>query len=210
MPQTEFLAALKSATAGTLPLTALVGAAGRLSEAGQHDLAEQLYKVWIGLNPTDPHVFVAQFNASGLLTQSGDLQGSAAMLEAAIAANADFLPAYVNLGGIYERLNQPERGVALWAEAAARPISPTGANVGYVIAALKQTGRLLGENQRLAGAEAALRQCLDLRADQRDVAEQFVAMRLAQCIWPVVQPWDGVDRRTLMQGIHPLLSLIHI
>jgi predicted O-linked N-acetylglucosamine transferase (SPINDLY family) len=204
MSQADFLTALKSVTARTLPLAGLVAAGGRLADAGEPALAEQLYKVWIGLNADDPHVFIAQFNASGLMTAAGDLDGSIAMLEAAIAANPDFLPAYVNLGGLYERQGQVDRGVSLWAQAAARPIDPTGTNVGYVIAALKQMGRVLGENQRLAAAEQALRQCLDLRPEQRDVAEQFVAIRLSQCIWPVVQPWEGVDRATLMRGIHPL------
>jgi predicted O-linked N-acetylglucosamine transferase (SPINDLY family) len=74
----------------------------------------------------------------------------------------------------------------------------------YNVAALKQLARVLSDHQRLESAEGALWQCISLNPHQKDVLEQYVSMRLGQCRWPTVVPWEGVDRKTLVGGIHPL------
>jgi predicted O-linked N-acetylglucosamine transferase (SPINDLY family) len=204
MTEETFLSALQGITAGALTLGDVITAAGHCTEAGKPKLAEQLYKVWIRFNPDDPLIYVAQFNMSGLLTQAGDLEGSRAALSAAIAASPDFAPAYINLGGILERLGDADGAVEQWM-AVVNKVGPiNGAAVNYSIGALKQLGRVFGENLRHAAAETVLRQCLDLNTSQRDVMEQFFSLRLAQCKWPIVAPWEGVDRETFMRGVHPL------
>jgi predicted O-linked N-acetylglucosamine transferase (SPINDLY family) len=36
-----------------------------------------------------------------------------------------------------------------------------------------------------------------------------VALRLAGCKWPVIAPWERVDRKTLMRSIHPLSMCVY-
>ena len=91
-----------------------------------------------------------------------------------------------------------------WQEMIGRLSAITGSSLEHKLTGFKQIGRVLIDNKRSATAEAWLRQALEIRPDQRDVLEQFTALRLAQCEWPVIQPWEGVDHLTLMKGISPL------
>jgi predicted O-linked N-acetylglucosamine transferase (SPINDLY family) len=206
MPGNVFLSALQEITAGRAGLGELITAAAQLQGAGEALLAEQLYKVWIGLNPDHPQLFIARFNCSSVQQGRGDVDGAQASLEAALAQNPDFHPAYINLGGILERAGAPEAAMDQWRAVIDRLPAITATAIDHKLIAMKQIGRVLLDHQKQAPAEAVLRQALDVRADQRDVLEQFTALRLAQCEWPVVVPWDGVDHRTLMGGISPLSS----
>ena len=98
-----------------------------------------------------------------------------------------------------------DEGVQQWQAMIAR-LAPdrTGSSIEHKLTAIKQIGRVLIDNKRSASAEAWLRQALEIRPDQRDVLEQFTALRLAQCEWPITTPWEGMDRKTLMTGISPL------
>ena len=202
MSEDLFLAAVQKATTGGLALPEVIAFANQLS--AKPDLARQLYTIWISLNPDHPQLYAAHFNCSGLQGQGGDLAGAIESLRKAIALDADFLPAYINLGGMLERSGKLDEAVDTWRTVLARPQAVNGPAVNYNIAALKQLARVLGEHQRLDNAEAALWQCLSLNPRQKDVQEQYVSMRLGQCKWPTVAPWEGVDRKTLVGGIHPL------
>jgi len=204
MPETAFLAALQKITAGGLSLGDLMNAASGLNEGGQVALARELYRVWIGFNPDHPQLYVAHFNCSGLDSQLGDEAAATQALTSALAQNADFMPAYINLGGLLDRKGAYDQAIEQWRTAVARQVPITGEAVGYTITALKQIVRVLAEHQSNAAAEVAVRQCLDINPGQRDVIEQFIALRLAQCKWPIVAPWGGVERKALMNGIHPL------
>ena len=100
MHDTIFLSAVQQLTDGDLGLTSLIHAAGELTQAGQPKLAQQLYKIWISFNREHPQLFVAQFNASVLASELGEPTVAADLLRDAILKNADFLPAYINLGGL--------------------------------------------------------------------------------------------------------------
>ena len=115
-PQDLFLSALQKATAETLGLAELINAANALSGAGRADQAQQLYKVWGALNPTHPQLYVAHFNRGCLQTQAGDLAGAIEALTAAITLDPDFMPGYINLGGVLERNGQPDEAIALFIE----------------------------------------------------------------------------------------------
>lgn len=179
-------------------------ATGRLAASGHVAMAEQLYRIWIAFNPSDPHVFVAYFNNSGLQQQLGDLDGAEASLRASVEVNPDFLPGYINLGSVLEKRGLLNEAVAQWRAAVDRPIPLTGLILGYKVAALKQLGRILGEHDLGQDAEAALYQCLDLDPEQYDVLEQYTARRLSACKWPVIVPSERVTRDQLVRGIHPL------
>ena len=204
MAEDGFQSAIAQITAGNLGLAELITAAGELIAAGRADLAAQLYKVWIAFNPDHPQRFAAHFNCSGLLTDAGDLDGGRSELEAAIALKSDFAPALINLGGVLERQGDLEGALERWRSVAAQPILVTQAAIGYQLAALRQLARVLTEKGRFEGGEAALRHAIDIEPHQRDVIEQFVAVRLGQCKWPVAEPWEAIDRQGLMSNVHPL------
>lgn len=204
MAESVFLSAVQQVTEGGVSLADAINVSNQLTGAGQPALALQFYKIWESFNREHPQLYVAQFNRSVLHTQVGDKASAVEALNAAIALNADFMPAYINLGGLLERAGQVEEGLAQWRTAVVRLSQVTGANIGYRTGALKQLARVLSDNHRIEAAEAALRDSLTLDPHQDDVLEQFVAMRLGQCKWPIMAPSDRLDRRTLMGGLHPL------
>ena len=204
MSDQAFHTALQQITAGALSLSDLITAATGLAEVGQGGLAQQLYKVWVGFNPDSPQLYVALFNCGCLQNQMGDTPGAVASLQSCIASSPDFLPAYINLGGILERSEGAERAISVWCEGINRLSAVTGPSVNYKIAALKQLARVRGDSHQHDGAEAALQECLTLNAHQRDVLEQLMAIRLIQCKWPAAAPLEGVDRQTLVSNTHPL------
>lgn len=204
MSDQAFLAALQKITAGTLSLGELINEAGGLIAAGQKPLAQELYKIWISFGREHPQRFVAHYNLSGLLTETGDLAGAAEQLKAALALNAEFLPGYINLGGVFDRAGARDQAMEQWRAALARLAPVTGQAVGYKVAALKQIARVLVDTHQTEGAEPLLREALSLNPNQRDVMEQFLSLRLSQCRWPVMEPWEEIDRKTLVASVHPL------
>ncbi|MCR6630947.1 MAG: O-linked N-acetylglucosamine transferase [Magnetospirillum sp.] len=199
-----FLSAIKKITEQNITIVEAIEAADALKAAGQPDLAVQVYRIWASFNQTHPLLCAAYFNLGTLLTERGDWVAAREPLERAVAANGDFYPAHINLGSIYERLGDPDRAVAQWNDLATRLAGITGPNIGFKTAALKQIGRVLEGNHHPDQAEVILQQCLTVDPRQVDVAQHFISLRLYQCKWPVVVPWEGVDRRALMAGMSPL------
>jgi len=206
MAEEIFVSSLRKITGEGLALPELITVATLLVEARQPGLAEQLYRVWTGFNPEHPQLCIALFNCAGLRSEAGDLAEAISMLERALARNPDFLPGYVNLGAALERAGAVDRAIETWRAATGRPMAMTGQNLGYALTALKQIGRVLSDHQKTDLAETALQQYLGLDPREREVLEQYLAMRLGQCKWPVAAPWDGMDRKTLVRGMHPLSS----
>ncbi|HEY8617298.1 N-acetylglucosamine transferase [Phenylobacterium sp.] len=204
MSENVFLAAMQKITAGACGIGELIDAATQLNAAGRTDEAQQLYQVWVRFNAEHPQRQVAHFNCAVLQSDAGNLSGAARSLQEAIAADPDFAPAYINLGGVFERGGQPDQGLEIWRNLAQKSAPVTGKSVGFVVTALKQIGRLSSDLQRQEYAEAALKAALEINPDQRDVMEQYVALRLSQLEWPVVQPWDNVERKAIMGNINPL------
>jgi predicted O-linked N-acetylglucosamine transferase (SPINDLY family) len=203
-PAELFSSAVQAITEGRSGLADVITAAHQLNAAGERSQAVQVYKVWIAFNPDNPQLYIAYFNCSSAQSESGDLAGAIDSLNRAIALNADFYPAYINLGGLLERSGATDEGVLQWQTLVERLGVITGAATEHKLTAIKQMGRVLIDNRRSATAEAWLRQALEIRADQRDVLEQYLALRLTQCEWPVVVPWEGAPRKILMMGVSPL------
>ena len=199
-----FLTAMQDITAGRSSIQDLIGAAIALASSDRPAQAIEIYKVWLGFNPKHPQAFVAHFNCSNLQGDHGDSAGAIASLNAALAQNADFHPAYINLGGLLERSGQNELGIEAWQQVITRLPQISGAAISHKLTAYKQIGRVLLDHQRQSAAEVFLHQALEIEPDERDILEQYVALRLAQCEWPVIAPWEGVERKSLMVGISPL------
>lgn len=204
MSQTLFVTALQKVTTGALSFSELISSAQQLSQAGQIDSARQLYQVWIAMNGEHPLVFVAHFNCSTLQQQLGDNAGAELSLRSALAANPDFSPAHINLGSAMERRGAAREAVEQWQAGLDRMSAITGDAIEYKITLLKQLSRVLTDNQQHEAAETALAQCLDLRIDQRDVLEQYGAVRLAQCKWPIMPANPKLTRCELVKHFHPL------
>ncbi len=204
MADTEALAVLQKITSEGLSLGDLIHVAGQLTASGQLEMVEQVYKIWIQFNADHPQLFIALFNCAALQSSIGGAPAAVVNLERAVALNPDFLPAYINLGGLRERAGDLEAAVGIWNEAATRAQAVTGSNAAYVFAANKQIARALIEGGQGARAESALWRCADLDPSQMDTIGQLVAMRMSQCRWPTLQPWERVDRRSLMLGLNPL------
>lgn len=204
MSESSFLSALEKLTAGDFSLGDLITVAGELAAAGDVARAQQLYTIWIRFNPEHPQLCVAHFNLSSLYTQTSDLKAAALALDASIKLNPDFMPAYINLGGVLEKLGSADQAIEQWQAVVQRRVPVTGPAVGFVTTALKQMGRVLSDHQRIEAAEAVLQQCVAVNPGQRDVLEQVMSLRLSQCKWPVLEPNETLDRATLMSGIHPL------
>jgi predicted O-linked N-acetylglucosamine transferase (SPINDLY family) len=204
MSDTPLLTALQKITAGTLDLGELVGLANGLCGQGDVLGAEQLYRVWISFNPDHPQLYAAYYNCSTLPLGPERAPAAVEALEKVVALSPDFIPAYINLGGLYERAGDSDRAINLWKTAVDRLAAVDGSAVSHKLTALKQICRVLIDHQASATAEAYLRQCLSLDPKQRDAVEQYIGVRLSQCRWPVIAPWDGVDRKTLMESFSPL------
>jgi predicted O-linked N-acetylglucosamine transferase (SPINDLY family) len=204
MSDNAFLTALQKVTAGELQLNEMIAAAQQLTAAGQADNARQLYQVWIAMNGEHPLVFIAHFNCSTLLQALGDAAGGEASLRSALQRNPDFAPAHINLGSALERRGAAREAVEQWKIGLDRMSAITGDAIEYKITLLKQISRVMSDNQQHEGAETVLVQCLDLGPEQRDVLEQYAAVRLAQCKWPIAAVTPKVSRKTFLTRFHPL------
>jgi predicted O-linked N-acetylglucosamine transferase (SPINDLY family) len=199
-----FVDTLQRITTGQVELVELLAAAAQLGAAGQAAQARQLYHAWLSANPAHPQRFVALFNCSVLSSQAGDLAAARAELAEAIAINPEFVPAYINLGGVLERLGAPVAAMEHWNAVLARLAPVTGQNVQHKLAALKQVARQRVEQLDPEGAEAVMAQSLDIQPHQREVIEQYVAVRLSQCKWPATAPREGLSRQDIVGAMHPL------
>jgi predicted O-linked N-acetylglucosamine transferase (SPINDLY family) len=206
MAEDLFLSTLQQITGSALGLGDVINAATTLVASGHADQAQELYKVWIGFNADSPQAFIAHFNCGCLQTQANDLAGATESMKSAIALNPDFQPAYINLGGLVERAGAVDNAIELWRAGLGRVPGVTAAALDFKLALLKQITRVQADQHRLADAETTLRDCLALAPHQRDVLEQYVAMRLGQCKWPALEPLESVDSQAQLAGMHPLSS----
>jgi predicted O-linked N-acetylglucosamine transferase (SPINDLY family) len=139
-----------------------------------------------------------------LLSGLNDQQGAGMALTEAIRLNPGFLPPYINLGSVLERMGRAGDALGQWFEVANRLGHVNADTIGHKTAALKQLGRLLGASQLDGNAEQALRLSLDVAPEQRDVRQHWLSLRQRQCVWPVVQPLPGLPRARLVAALSPL------
>jgi predicted O-linked N-acetylglucosamine transferase (SPINDLY family) len=203
-PDGLFLSALQRVTSGAIELAALIQDCQVLTGAGRADLAAQVYKIWTGFNLDHPHRYAIEFNRAVLLAGAGDLVEAENALRAAITLRPDFMPAYVNLGGVLERKGDPQAAIALWMSGVDQLQTVSSEALDYKTTILKQISRVLMDGHQAAAAERTLQACLENDSRQRDAVGQYVPLRIGQCKWPVIVPTAKVNHATLMRGIQPL------
>jgi predicted O-linked N-acetylglucosamine transferase (SPINDLY family) len=202
---TEILAAgTLQAMVHNLSVADLIRSAETLKQSGQINSVETLYAAWVRHHPEDPLLYAVLFNYSVVLSDSGKLQEARECLEKAIALNAEFMPAYINLGRVYERMGSASLAVVEWSAALAHMAAVTGNAITYKTTALNQSARALEAANQDEPAENLLRQSLELDCQQREAIQHLVALRQRQCEWPVVLPSERVPRRALMEAMSPL------
>lgn len=192
-----------------MSLSDLVGQAQQLAARGEAEAAQLLYAQWIARHPGNPQLYIAHFNHACLLSEMGRSPTAMDALSQCLALNPDFLPASINLGGLLERSGDLPQAIEAWQGVAQRLVAVTGHAIAYKLTALRQMARVLSEHGKPAMAEAMLRQCLEINPEQRDVIEQFMALRLVQCAWPILLAGEVKDRRRLLRGTSPLSMLAY-
>ena len=189
---------------GSLSVPDLIRTTETFKQSGQTASVEAAYAAWIGHNPDDPLLYAVLFNYSVVLSDVGKLAEAQQCLEQAIAINADFMPAYINLGRIYERLGKIGLAIIQWSAALARMAAVNGPAVTHKTTALNQSARALEAVNQDEAAENMLRESLELDRQQREVIQHLVALRQRQCKWPVALASERVERGILVDGMSPL------
>jgi predicted O-linked N-acetylglucosamine transferase (SPINDLY family) len=196
--------ALIKSMARDFSVTDLIRTADTLKGNGQKGSVEALYSTWIEHNQDHPLLYAILFNYSVVLMDAGKLDESQQCLERAIALNADFMPAYINLGRVQERKGHVGVAILQWSTAINRMAAINGTSVEHKTTALNQSARALEAASQDESAEEMLRQSLEIHPHQREALQHLIALRQRQCKWPVMQASEHVSRVALMEGLSPL------
>jgi len=204
MPTDILQAAVIQSMARNLSVADLIRTVETLRQSGQTKSVETLYSTWIDHNADNPLLYAVLFNYSVVLSDANRLEPARDCLQRAIALNPDFMPAYINLGRVYERQGNAGTALVQWSAALTRMAPVSGQAISYKTTALNQSARALEAANQDQAAEEMLRQSLDIDPHQREAAQHFVALRQRQCEWPILTPWDRVTQRVLINGMSPL------
>ena len=197
-------AAMIRPMAQELSVPDLIRAVEVLKQSGQAQAVSTLYSGWVEHNAEHPLLYAVLFNYAVALSDAEQLEPARQCLERAIALNADFMPAYINLGRIHERLGNVGVALTQWSAALARMSAVTGSAISHKTTTLNQSARALEAAEQDEAAEQMLRHSLELDSQQREAVQHLVALRQRQCEWPAVLPSERVDLRTLISGLSPL------
>jgi len=187
-----------------LSVSDLIRTAETLKQSNQADSVLTLYSAWISHNEDHPLLHAVLFNYSVALTDAGQLIAARECLEKAVLLNPDFIPPYINLGRIHERLGQPGMAIVQWSAALAKTAAINGTSIGHKTTALNQSARALETANQDQAAEDFLRQSLEIDNTQREVIQHLIALRQRQCLRPVALPSERVSHKILMEGMSPL------
>lgn len=194
---------LQKAAAKELPIADLFTAARTLTTLGQAPLANELYKIWIAYHPDSSFLYAVYFNYGMSLVDTGDRYAAINALRQSLAINPDFHAAYINLGRVLEDTGQAGPAVTQWIDLVSRLSTITGDTVGVKLTALQQIGRVLRANNENLAAEDSLRQSLEIDPNQVEIIQHWIAVRQAQCKWPVISGWGKIRNEDLLAKIFP-------
>jgi len=204
MPTDLLSHALIQSMARNYSVTDLIRTADTLKANGQKSSIEALYSTWVQHNQDHPLLYAILFNYSVVLMDANKLNEAQAALERALQLNADFMPAYINLGRVHERKGSVGVGILQWSMAIQRMAMMNGTSVEHKLTALNQSARALESANQDESAEEMLRQSLEINRHQREPIQHLIALRQRQCKWPVMLASEHVTRQNLMEGLSPL------
>src|SRR5882724_8675700 len=204
MTQDPLNPAMIRPTAQELSVPDLIRAVEVLKQGGQAQAVPTLYASWIEHNESHPLLYAVLFNYAVTLSDAEQLEAARQCLERAIALNVDFIPAYINLGRVQERLGNVAGALSQWSGALTRMTAVTGTAITHKTTTLNQSARALEAADQDEAAEQMLRHSLELDSTQREAVQHLIALRQRQCEWPAVLPSERVELRTLIAGLSPL------
>lgn len=197
-----FVSSLIRSVDKTLDALELIDIAAQLnSDPKTINLTSDLYRVWLVHNIDHPLAYAIYFNYGAILSTKGNLEGAKLVLNESIRLNPDFFPSYINLGGVLERMGNPDEGVACWQKVVDRLPGIKSETIGYKLSALKQMGRVSDSPEV---KDRVFRQSLEIKPDQFDILQQWINVRRRLCQWPLIQPWANLSAPQLKQGFAPL------
>ena len=173
-------ALLAAARGGQLSLQDLMQGALALQQAGHAELAALLYETWI-THTASPLRHVACFNWGTVLSTLGRNDAAEAAYQQALAQQAHFAPARLNLGHMAERRGDSVVALEHWR--AVLEADPPAA-MDLRLHALNNSARLLETLRQYPDSEAQMRRSLELQAAQPDVIQHYLHIRQKQCAWP--------------------------
>ncbi|MBG1232604.1 glycosyl transferase [Aestuariivirga litoralis] len=191
-----------------ISIVELFKAAESLEKGGDGAGAVNLYKNWVAFNADNPHLHAAMFNYAVVMARHGDSAGAINVMRDCIRLKPDFLPPYINLGRLLEDCGQAGSAISQWLELSKKLPEVTGENIRHKLMAQQQAGRVLEGNHLDVPAEDVLRQSIDIKPDQPEVVQHWIALRQKQCKWPVMEAWEGVTTRDLLKHISPLSTSV--
>ena len=185
-------------------VTDLIRTADTLKHSGQTAAVESLYENWIQHNPEHPLLYAILFNYGVTLSDAGRLEAARDAFLRAISLDTKFMPAYINLGRVYERMGKVGLALVQWSAALAQMAEVNGTAITNKTTALNQSARTLESASQDEAAESMLLQSLEIDRHQPEVIQHLIALRQRQCEWPVLHGSERFDERTLLEGISPL------
>ena len=197
-----FASSLERAIKKELEVVDLIDIAGKLnSDANTVALTAELYRIWLAHNSNNPLAYAIYFNYGSILSAENKLEAAKTVLYEAVKINAEFFPAYINLGSVLERLGTVDAAIACWQQVIDRLPTIKSDLLGYKLSAFKQIGRASTSPEMI---EKVLRQSLEIKPDQRDILQQWINVRRGQCKWPLIEPWGDLSKTHLKKGFAPL------
>ncbi|ADU11944.1 hypothetical protein [Asticcacaulis excentricus] len=193
-----------AASTNKLSVIELINRSENLKIRGDLNGAIALYEDFISHSCGESLLYAVLFNLGVLLTDTGAFDRARDVFLQAIAFNPDFMPSYINLGRVNERLGRADLAVGNWADLTGRLASVTGQNLSHKVMALNQTARVLEAAHQDEACESSLRQSLELDPTQREATQHLIAARQRQCAWPIVEPFERMSREGLLKGMSPL------
>jgi len=200
---------IERASAGSLNAMDLATAVHVVRASAGPAGVRALYDAWLAHNEKDHLLYAVLFNYSVFLTDTGDLAAARVCLERAITVKADFMPLYINLGRIYERMGSTDLAIRQWTEVTRALADVNPGSILHKLTALNQTARVLETRNQDEAAEASLRHSIELDRDQNEALQHYLALRQRQCKWPVIAPWEKQTRGLLTSNLSPLSVAVH-
>jgi predicted O-linked N-acetylglucosamine transferase (SPINDLY family) len=187
-------------------LSNLVAACETYTKNGQFEKVILLYRHYI--NSKAPDAFLAKYNLGALYSALNEHHFSAACYEELTTSYSGFIPAYMNLGTVYERLGRNKDAFAAWEKALALPQVDAPENKEEKIKFLNNLGRLNEIDRSYEKAEHYLYQSMKEDASQSAPLQHWFHLRQKQFKWPLLTD-DEFCQRPIEEIMSPLASLAY-
>lgn len=197
---------LQLAWQGKLEFAQMIDCASQMDARGLSPLSAVLYQTWLNRTPS-PYAYAGYFNLGVTLSNLDDFAGAEAAYRRAIELYPLFAQPRLNLGSLYERMQQIDRALTEWRWVVEHIALDPAENKAFVIMACNHMGRVLEGQKQLHDASEWLSKSLSIDPKQSDALHHWIHLRQKQCIWPVYQPFPGVSMADLQQATSALAMI---